>query len=121
MQKELEGHEEAQNELMLVDDEDAARFLFGQCFVHTSTDDADGRITKGVHGHDAYNRVADSRSCQLSSTRTAGCHTVCNSAILALHAFATMTCLLTLAAALTFGGHGTFAMLHICTFGSGHT
>lgn len=48
VQKELEGHEEAQNELMLVDDEDAARFLFGQCFVHTSTEDADARITKGA-------------------------------------------------------------------------
>jgi hypothetical protein len=44
----MEGLEEAQNELILVDDDDAARYLFGLCFVHTPNDDADSRITKGA-------------------------------------------------------------------------
>lgn len=48
VQTDLEALEEAQNELMLVDDEDAARYLFGECFVHTATDDADSRIETGA-------------------------------------------------------------------------
>jgi chaperonin cofactor prefoldin len=48
VQKDVEGLEEAQNELILVDDDDAARYMFGACFVHTANDDADALITKGV-------------------------------------------------------------------------
>lgn len=44
----MEGLAEAQNELMLVDDEDAARYRFGECFLHIGNDDADQRIGKGV-------------------------------------------------------------------------
>ena len=47
LQKQVEGLEEAQNELMLADDDDSARYLFGACFVHTANEDADERINTG--------------------------------------------------------------------------
>lgn len=48
MQKRLEHLDEAQNELMLVDEEDSTRFLVGECFLHIDNEDADTRINDGV-------------------------------------------------------------------------
>lgn len=47
MQKRCEHLDEAQTELMLVDEEDSTRFLVGECFLHIPNDDADQRLGTG--------------------------------------------------------------------------
>lgn len=49
VQKRLEHLDEAQNELMLVDEEDSTRFLVGECFLHVGNENADTRISHGVN------------------------------------------------------------------------
>lgn len=51
LQKHLEHLEEAQNELMLVDEDDTTRFLVGECFLHIGNEDADNRISRGVQSY----------------------------------------------------------------------
>lgn len=48
MQKRLEHLDEAQNELMLVDEDDATRYLVGECFLHVGNEDAEEQITRGA-------------------------------------------------------------------------
>lgn len=47
MQKRCEHLDEAQTELMLVDEEDSTRYLIGECFLHIPNDDADQRLGTG--------------------------------------------------------------------------
>eukprot|EP00892_Ulva_mutabilis_P008361 jgi/Ulvmu1/5898/UM026_0019.1 len=42
----LEHLDEAQNETMLVDEDDATRYLVGECFLHIGNEDADVRISR---------------------------------------------------------------------------
>jgi hypothetical protein len=47
MQKRCEHLDEAQTELMLVDEEDSTRYLVGECFLHVPNDDCDKRLGTG--------------------------------------------------------------------------
>jgi chaperonin cofactor prefoldin len=62
IQRQLEALEEAQNELMLVDDDDGVRYLFGECFAHTGNDDADSRLEDGA---DLFRQFRESLQVEL--------------------------------------------------------